>query len=183
MPACALEPGKARTKHMKVAHHQRPSARSEEVDLDTCHADGEEAPVGNTIGAWVSGDGHDERTSSQGSQIRAGRYACVWACFALRAVHTGWMQACCMSSWGRAILSLGGRAPKWTKFEQLWRLSICSDGSTSREPYVQNRHGWPCAERRRPSMPSSDRRVEQCTSHVAIVSFSILYFTRFNPRT
>eukprot|EP00966_Prymnesium_polylepis_P150463 3475530-Prymnesium_polylepis.1 len=30
-------------------------------------------------------------------------------------------------------------------------------------------------------MPSSDRRVEQCTSHVAIVhvSFTILYFTRF----
>ena len=111
--------------------------------------------------------------------MRAGVYVCEWACFALRAVHTGWMQACCMSSWGRAILSLGGRAPKWTKFEQLWRLSICSDGSTSREPYVQNRHGWPCAERRRPSMPSSDRRVEQCTSHVAIVSFSILYFTRF----
>ena len=164
MPASALEPGKARTKHMKVAHHQRPSARSEEVDLDTCHADGEEAPVGNTIGAWVSGDGHDERTSSQGSQIRAGRYACVWACFALRAVHAGWMQACCMSSWGRAILSLGGQAPKFTNFEELWRLTFCSDDANSWETCVSRHHGWPHAKRLRPSMPSSDRRVEQCTS-------------------
>jgi hypothetical protein len=82
-----------RTKHTKAAHHRRPSAHNEEVDLDTCRAGSEEAPVGDTIGAWVGGDGHDERTCYQGSQIRAGRYECVWACFALRAVHAGWMQA------------------------------------------------------------------------------------------
>ena len=160
MSACALEPGKVHTKYTKAAHNRRPSAHNEEVDLDTCRAGSEEAPVGDTIRAWVGGDGHDEFTSSQGSEIRAGRYACVWACFALRAVHAGWMQAYCMSSWGRAILSLGGQAPKVTNFEELWRFTFCSDDANSWETYVSRHHSWPHAKRLRPSMPSSDRRVE-----------------------
>jgi hypothetical protein len=116
-----------------------------------------------TIGAWVGGDGHDEFTSSQGSEIRAGRYACVWACFALRAVHAGWMQAYCMSSWGRAILSLGGQAPKVTNFEELWRFTFCSDDANSWETYVSRHHSWPHAKRLRPSMPSQQH---YCGGHL-----------------
>ena len=52
---------------MKAAHYQRPSARSEEVDLDICHTGGEEAPAGDTHGAWVGGDEYDESTNSHGS--------------------------------------------------------------------------------------------------------------------
>jgi hypothetical protein len=48
MPACALELGKAPMDSMKAAHHRRPSARSVEVDLGTCHAYGEETPADDT---------------------------------------------------------------------------------------------------------------------------------------
>ena len=34
-----------RTKHTKAAHHRRPSAHNEKVELDTCRAGSEEAPV------------------------------------------------------------------------------------------------------------------------------------------
>jgi hypothetical protein len=64
MRPCVPELREAHSKHMKASHHQRPSARIREVDLDTCHAGSEEAPVGDTIGAWAGGDGCSKRMCS-----------------------------------------------------------------------------------------------------------------------
>ena len=47
-PARPRTGSEANSKHTKAAHHQRPSARIQEVDWDTCDAGSEEAPVGDT---------------------------------------------------------------------------------------------------------------------------------------
>jgi hypothetical protein len=49
MEPCVLGLCEANSKHTKAAHQQRPSARIQEVDWDTCDAGSEEAPVGDTV--------------------------------------------------------------------------------------------------------------------------------------